>query len=444
MTAIAAGLDDYGAGRGRRSVVTWLALAAVALTVATSGVVFTEPAPVDALTIGLIVLLPAIGLVAINRALLAYGALWLVAGACAVLAASFSLDLKATMTHVGVTLYLYAASFVLAAFVARSPRAHTELILKAWTIAALIAAGAALVGYFDLLPGSFDMFTLYGRASGTFKDPNVLGPFVIVPLIYMLYMALERPLRGMILPLAIAAFLTLAVFLSFSRGAWINLVVSLVIFGYLALATTRKSIVRLKIVALLAAGSIIAAGVVVVALSSDQVAGLLSERASLDQSYDTGAEGRFGGQEKAVGLIVEHPLGIGAQEFTARHHPEEVHNVYLTVLLSAGWLGGGIYWIMVALTLVLGFRHALKMTETRMLFLVVFSTFTATAFEGIIIDTDHWRHFYLLMAIIWGLMTASSATAASERRPPRLVRPHPATNGRRRTASIVGPTPHPA
>jgi len=397
--------------RKRRGLVTWLALAAVALTVATSGVVFSEPAPVDALTIGLIVLLPTIGLVSFNRGLLALGALWLVAGAGALLAATFSLDPQPTVIHVAVTLYLYAACFVLAGFVAYAPAAHSKLILNAWTVAAVIAAGAAVVGYFDLLPGTHEMFTRYERASGTFKDPNVLGPFLIVPIVYLLAAALERPLRGMIIPLSIAALLTLAVFLSFSRGAWINLVLSLVIFGYLALATTRSSVVRLKIIALLALGSIIIAGVVVAALSSDQVAGILSQRASLEQSYDTGAEGRFGGQEKAIDLIVENPLGIGAQEFTTRHHHEEVHNVYLTLMLSAGWLGGSVYLIIVVLTLVLGLRHALKSTPTRMLFLVAYATFAATAFEGVIIDSDHWRHFYMLMAIIWGLMTSSSAAS---------------------------------
>ncbi len=99
MIAIAAGSESFEAARserrpGRRSLVTWLALAAVALTFAVSGIVFTEPAPVDALSIGLIVLLPLIGLVAFNRMLFAYGALWLVAGACAVLAATFSLDIE--------------------------------------------------------------------------------------------------------------------------------------------------------------------------------------------------------------------------------------------------------------------------------------------------------------------------------------------------------------
>ena len=78
MTAIAAGSESVAGMRderrpGTRSLVTWLALAAVALTFAASGIVFTEPAPVDALSIGLIVLLPTIGLVAFNRALLAYG-----------------------------------------------------------------------------------------------------------------------------------------------------------------------------------------------------------------------------------------------------------------------------------------------------------------------------------------------------------------------------------
>lgn len=453
MTTIAAGFEpDTSARRERapsRSFVHRLALLAVALAITTSGLVMTEPAPVDALTIGLIVLLPVIGLVAINPALLSYLCLWLTAGAAAVLAASFSLDLRATMMHVAVTLYLYVASFVFAAFVARNPRPHTELILKAWTLAALLAAGAAIVGYFDLLPGAYDLFTRYDRASGTFKDPNVFAPFVIVPILYMVSVALERRLRGMLLPLSVAGFLTLAVFLSFSRGAWINLAVSLTIFGYLSLATTRRADVRLKIIALLTAGVLIVAFVVVAALNSDQVANLLSERASFEQSYDTGAEGRFGGQQKAMGLIVEHPLGIGAQEFTTRHHPEEVHNVYLSMLLNAGWLGGGIYWIMVALTLALGLRHALKATETRVLFLVVYATFAATAFEGVIVDTDHWRHFYLLMAIIWGLMFAKRTTATAEparpRRAPRLVgrkaapAAYPARSlAQRRRARIVG------
>lgn len=423
---------DGAAAKKKRGLITWLALAAVALTIATSGIVFSEPAPVDALTMGLLVLLPTIGLVSFNRGIVALAALWLVAGAGALVAATFSYTPQPTVIHVTVTIYLYAACVVLAAFVAYAPRAHATLILNAWTVAAVVAAAAALIGYFGLLPGANELFTRYDRAAGTFKDPNVFGPFVIVPIVYLLSVALERPFRRMILPLGISGFLMLAVFLSFSRGAWINLVVSLAIFGYLALATSSKSIVRLKIVALLALGAIMAAGVVIAALSNDQVRELVSQRASLDQSYDTGAEGRFGGQAKAVDLILEHPLGIGAQEFTSRYHHEEVHNVYLTLMLSAGWLGGGMYWIIVAVTLVFGLRHALRERQLRLLYLAVYATFVATAFEGVIIDSDHWRHFYVLMALIWGIMTAAPARQAVEGRTPRLRNAHPAPVGPRR------------
>jgi hypothetical protein len=171
----------------RRSVVHWLALALVAVTILSSGFVFSEPAPVDALTIGLIVLLPVVGLVAFNPTLIAYFSLWTVAGACAVLAAALSLDLGITLTHVGVTLYLTLASVVFAGFIAKSPTAHTHLILNAWTWAAVFAAGCGLIGYFGLFPGAYDLFTKFGRAAGTFKDPNVFGPFLVGPFIYMLH-----------------------------------------------------------------------------------------------------------------------------------------------------------------------------------------------------------------------------------------------------------------
>ena len=79
------------------------------------------------------------------------------------------------------------------------------------------------------------------------------------------------------------------------------------------------------------------------------------------------------------------------------------------MVLNAGWLGGGIYWIIVGLTAVLGFLHALKRTPTQPLFLIVYAAFMANAMEGIIIDSDHWRHFYLLAAMVWGLMSARTA-----------------------------------
>ena len=59
-------------------------------------------------------------------------------------------------------------------------------------IAALVAGVAALVGYFGLVPGTYDLFTEFGRARGTFKDPNVLGAFLVPALLYAFNEVMSR------------------------------------------------------------------------------------------------------------------------------------------------------------------------------------------------------------------------------------------------------------
>jgi O-antigen ligase len=394
------------AAPAQKSFVHRAALFFVWLSIATSGIVFSEPAPVDALTMGLIVLLPVIGLVSISEGLLFYLSVWLVAAAGGLVASVFASQMRDATVFTVISLYLYLASFVFGAFVAKRPLGHTRLILNAWTFAAGIAAIAGLIGYFSLLPGAFELFTKFGRAAGTFKDPNVFGPFMVAPLLYLLHLVLTKPFRAALFPLALAGLLVLATLLSFSRGAWINMAVGVVTYGYLAFVTAPTVGQRERIVSLLALGVTMFGVLIAVAAQSEHVSDLLAERASLNQSYDVGPQGRFAGQAKALGLATENPLGIGARTFTNVHHPEDVHNVYISVFLNNGWLGGGAYCLMVLLTIGIGFVHLLRASPVRPLFIVLYAAFCSTAFEGLVIDTDHWRHFYLLMGLIWGLMAA--------------------------------------
>lgn len=396
----------------RPSAVHKLALALVWVAIATSGLVFSEPAPVDALMIGLVVLLPVIGLVKMTPVLVLYLSAWLIVAAGGYVASATVPEMHDSVVFTSVSLYLGLASVVFAGFVAKRPRAHTRLILNAWTWAAILAAAAAIIGYFSLLPGAHELFTKYGRAAGTFKDPNVFGPFLVAPVLYMLHLVINRPLRRMIMPLAIAGVMVLAILLSFSRGAWVNLAVAVLIYGYLAFITAASNRQRVRVVLLGSAGVAVLAGLVAIAAQMDDVADLLRQRATLEQSYDSGPDGRFGGQAKAIGLIAGEPLGIGAMTFGTEYHHEEVHNVYLSMLLNAGWLGGGAYWLIVAVTVAFGLRHVLLGSETRPLFLIVYAAFLATVLEGIIIDTDHWRHFYLLAGMAWGLMAADKGRVA--------------------------------
>ncbi len=399
----------------RRSTVHSLALALVWVTLATSGLVVAEPAPVDLLLMGLVVLLPLIGLATITPGIAGYLGLWLAIAGAGFFASIFAADAGRAALHTGVSLYLSLASAVLAGFVIRSPETHTRLILDGYLTAALVATTAAIAGYFDIVAGTAELFTKFGRAAGTFKDPNVFGAFLVAPVIYCLHLIITRPLHRAALPILAATILTLGVLVSFSRGAWINLALAVCVYGCLAILTAGTRAARCRIAGLAGSVILIGATVAFMAMQVDKVADLIEARATLSQSYDVGPEGRFGGQQKALRLVAENPLGIGAQDFAQSYHHEEVHNVYLGMALNAGWLGGGLFLILNALTLVVGFTAITSNSHAsrRPLLIVAYAAFAATAFEGIIIDSDHWRHLYIEMALVWGLAHAAGGGETS-------------------------------
>jgi O-antigen ligase len=377
------------------------------VTIASGGVVYFEPAPYDALMIGAMVLLPLAGLVAFTRGLAVF--LMLLCGIVAggYIATTQAGVLGVPITHVTVTLYLALSAVVIAAFVADHPEAHVRLIFSAYLTAALVAAVAALVGYFNVIPPLTDILTEFGRARGTFKDPNVLGAFLVPALLYAFNVVLTARLPRASLWAVAMTVLLLATLLSFSRGAWLNLVVALAAYSFFTFVIAATNRERIKLVLSMVLAGVFAVGVLAAAQSIPKVAELLGERASLEQSYDVGPEGRFGGQEKAADLVAKHPLGIGALEFGRVHHHEDVHEVYLNMYLNTGWLGGTLYIFLVLATLVLGLKLVIRDRGGDGLSAVLVAAFAGMALEGAVVDTDHWRHFYLIMAMIWGMALAS-------------------------------------
>jgi hypothetical protein len=393
-----------------------LVLLYVWITVASGAVVFSEPAPYDLLMIGAALLLPVAGLVSFSRGLALYLLLWaaIVAGGFIATTQAGVLDVPAT--HIGVTLYLAFTSVVMAGFVAKHLEKHVRLIMSAYMVAALVAACAALIGYFSLMPGAYDLFTEFGRARGTFKDPNVLGAFLVPALLYAFNEVMTGRFGRSSLWLIATPVLLFGSVLAFSRGAWINLAVSLLIYAGFSFTTVPTNRQRLKLILYVVLAGVFAAGVFAAAQSIPAVADLMGERASFDQSYDVGPEGRFGGQQKAVELITGNPLGLGALEFGRAYHHEDVHEVYLSMFLNTGWIGGTLYLAIVLLTLGLGLRQVVSDRGGDGLSAVIVAAFIGMALEGVVIDTDHWRHFYLLMAMIWGLALAAPGTRRSSNR----------------------------
>jgi hypothetical protein len=412
----AAGTVEAGPPREISAGLRRLVLIYVWLTIASSAIVFSEPALYDVLVMGAALLLPVVSLVSFSRGLALYLLLWAAIIAAGFISVTQAGVLDMPTTHMGITLYLAFTSVVMAAFVANRPDANVKLIMSAYTVAALIAASAALIGYFSLLPGTYDLFTEFGRARGAFKDPNVLGAFLVPALLYAFNVVMTGRLARASLWLIAMPILLFGSVLSFSRGAWINLAVSLAVYACFTFTTVSTHRQRLKLVLYVVLAAVLAVGIFAAAQTIPQVAELMGERASLEQSYDVGPEGRFGGQAKAVELIATHPLGIGALEFGRLYHNEDVHEVYLSMFLNAGWLGGTLYLALVLLTLGLGLRQVVRDRGGDGISAVLVAAFFGMALEGAVIDTDHWRHFYLFMAMIWGMALAAPYAGRFPRR----------------------------
>ena len=79
-----------------------------------------------------------------------------------------------------------------------------------------------------------------------------------------------------------------ALLLTFSRGAWGQFAFAALVMMVLTFVTTRSTNERIRIVLVAVAGSWSSRPFVAALLSIDQVAELFKERASLEQSYDTG------------------------------------------------------------------------------------------------------------------------------------------------------------
>jgi hypothetical protein len=174
----------------------------------------------------------------------------------------------------------------------------------------------------------------------------------------------------------------------------------------LMVLTSRSQSQRSRIIVMTLVVAALAAALVAVLLSFDSIAQLFKQRASFDQSYDSGRFGRFGrhilGAEMALGL----PFGIGPLQFN-RFFPEDTHNSYLNAFMSGGWLSGVCYPALVFVTVLTGFRYVFVRVPWQPIYLAIFAAFLGTVGESFIIDTDHWRHFWMMLGTMWGMFVAA-------------------------------------
>jgi hypothetical protein len=311
---------------------------------------------------------------------------------------------------IAISLYISVTAVFFAALVADSPLERMRTMRSGYVAAGCIASLFAIVGYFDI-GGSSDYFTLYGRASGTFKDPNVLGSFLVPPVVWLTQDIMLRRARLMRSVLALLLML-MALLLSFSRGSWGVWAASTAMMIGLTFVTTRSPALRQRIVVVSIVGLIGVLILLTIALSIPAVRDVFDVRASLNQDYDLGQTGRFGDQLRSLPMLLDRPFGFGPLQFRNQFHGEDPHNVYLNAFASYGWIGGLSFAAFTAAMVYLGWRVAFQRTPLQTEAIAVWSCLFVQILQGFQIDTDHWRHLFLLIGALFGLVAASRRYAA--------------------------------
>src|SRR3569623_1977120 len=274
---------------------------AVACWVFSGSVAITEPSPYELsffLVLGATLLA---GSFTFHRSTLGLIVLWGTLIPFAVIAAiqpRYS-TVPAALQFQVVTIFLFFTAYWIANYVADAPQKHMRIIVNAYILTAVFSAMLGTAGYLGLIPHGHDLLTLYDRAKALFNDPNVYGPFLILPACYALQrILLDNPKRATIAGIAFI-ILGIGVFVSFSRAAWA-------------------------------------------------------------QNYDEGETGRFGRQGYAFELALNNPWGIGPMEFRNLKIKEEPHDAYVSVLHVYGWGGGLVFYLFIGITIWRGVSFVLR------------------------------------------------------------------------------------
>ncbi len=370
-------------------------------------IVFIEPSPFELATLSAMIVFFATGL-RMRLSFVPLVILLLLINLGYTVCSAYLLDKSEIVNWILTSWYLAVTVVFFAMVFSEDTLNRLDLLRRGLIFGAVIAALAGIAGYFRLVPGGYDLLTLYTRARGTFKDPNVLGAFLVLPALFVLQTLVTAKLGKAFRSAIVLGILILALLLSFSRAAWGQFAGTATFMLGMMFLTSRSHKQRGRIVVMtIVAVAVLAMGVAIL-LSLDSVANLFKERASFNQGYDGGRFGRFGRHLLGAEMALDLPWGIGPLQFT-KYFPEDTHNSYLNAFMSGGWIAGICYPALTITTTVLGFKYMFRPVPWQQIYLAIFAAYLGTVGESFIIDTDHWRHFWLITGAMWGMFAAAAA-----------------------------------
>lgn len=319
-----------------------------------------------------------------------------------ILSATFVVDPPAAERYFGITLYLAVFSIWLAGYVDTARRAR--LVLVGLLVTGVITGAAACLALY--VPGVPLASRLTGaqRAQGLFHDPNIFGPFMALLALFVLEELLQPRLLRIhrFWKFVMLVVLGSGVLFSFSRAAWLNAAVG--VFAMLVVFALRHGGGQRAMAILVTLLAALAALAVFVSVSGS--ATFLSERARL-QSYDTS---RFSAQETGLRLVATYPFGVGPGQFES-YVTISAHSAYVRALAEQGVLGLVTILALIVTTLLFAGRNAVIGRDTYGIgSAALLGAWCGLVANSAFVDTLHWRHLWLVAALIWaGAMRRQTA-----------------------------------
>lgn len=357
------------------------------LSIGTSAIVTVEPAPTDVLLILTICIAALFNQLYFNNSIML--GFFLVMSFLAINMLSFFwvVSPEKAMSYVAITIYM---AFMWSGVVGLGGVYGVkllQLITKVYFYIGLATALLALVTYFHLIP-YYEAFFMFDRVKLLFKDPNVLGPYLVFPALYAIAKFEEK---GKVLYFISFFMITSGIIVCFSRAAWLNLFVSIIVF--LVLLQFKRQRKTMRLIWMFLVLGIVAFTVI---YTNDTLKTQFTERLGLQQ-YDTE---RFNSQKNASIIGITDPLGKGPgqSELLLEIAP---HNLFARLLIENGLLGVLTFVVFVIASLVSAFQSMKQSAHFTYYYMIVMSAIIGQCVNSLFIDTLHWRHFWLLLALAW-------------------------------------------
>jgi O-antigen ligase len=389
--------QDFADTRPIPSTLAW----PVALAVGSSFYVAIEPAPTDLLFLLLlpvVVFKRGIGFPLDLNPILTIGLLAFFAfSALSILG---SQDFGRSTFYFAITAYLLVSWYIVVTLLANYGAPMWELIIRAFLVAAVLAALVGLVSHFStVVQDNLGLQPSYGaeRTRGTFKDPNVYGPFLCAALLLVINHMVTRRFLSITL-LSLLCLFAVEVLATFSRGAFVSLGVSLFFyFGLLVCVRPRRDWLARSLV-IFVAGSLLVGAASVAFLRASSLEDFLFTRLQL-QDYD---DHRFSSQSLAIATVAEAPFGIGPGQ-SETFFPHATHNLYVRITVENGLLSMLFWLLFLGATAWIGLRGARRPGLFQDVYVCCLAILAGILVNSLVIDSLHWRHLYLFLAIPIGL-----------------------------------------